>query len=184
MKEFLVFIIEAFLFCTLTLTLADLLWDWFIKAAPNKKVRIFKAGRGYIIWCIFTILKFTVFWLDEGTLKSRHIPAQYPFIVEDGKTGVHLLNKNNNDVLNCTISQFAISAGRFYYTCAEKQNEVKVYDFDGKTIRTANTGPVLRNFKPQYYYYHFLKIDGMGIIIFAVLQLWIMITLQKSRSKI
>lgn len=35
MKELLIFIIEAFLFCTLTLALADLLRDWFIKATTQ-----------------------------------------------------------------------------------------------------------------------------------------------------
>ena len=181
MKEFLVFFIEAFFFCTLAVALADLLWDWFVKTPYNDRVKKFRKGRGYVIWCIFVILKYSIFWLDEGARNHRHIPAEYPYVVENGKSGTHLLDKSDQDVLNCNISQFAIKAGKFYYTCAEKENEVKAFDFDSKTIRTANSGPVLRNFNPQYYWYHFFHIDVTGIIIFAGLQLWIMITLQKRR---
>lgn len=182
MKEFFIFFIEAFLFSTLTVTLADLLWDWFVKTPFSDKVRKFTKRSGYAIWCIFVILKYTVFWFNEGTPHHRQIPAIYPYVVENGRTGTYLRDKSGKDVLNCNISQFAIKDGKFYYTCMEKENEVSVFDFDSKTIRTANSGPVLRNFSHQYYWYHFFRIDVTGIIIFAGLQLWVMITLQKSRS--
>lgn len=184
MKEFFIFFIEAFLFSTLTVTLADLLWDWFVKRPFNDKVRKFTKRRSYAIWCIFVILKFTIFWFNEGPPKHRQIPATFPYVVEESRTGIRLLDKSENDVLSCNISQFAINAGKFYYTCAEKENEVRMFDFDSKSIRTANSGPVLQNFSPQYYWYHFFRIDVTGIILFAGLQLWIMITLQKSRSKV
>jgi|GEM_PF-5439161 len=183
MKEFFVFFIEAFLFSFLVLTLADFLWDRFVKQPRTDKVKTFQKRVGYGIWCIFVLLKFTVFWLDEGRMNHRILPAAYPYFVESGKNGIHLFDKSEKDLINCSLSQFAIKAEKFYYTCTEKENEVKVFDFDSKIIRTANSGPVLRNFNPQYYWYHYAKIDITGIILFAFIQLWIMVIIQKSRPK-
>lgn len=183
MKELLVLLVEAFIFSTLTVTLAELLWGWFVKTPYKNKVKKYEKKSGYAIWCIFVILKYNVFWFDKGDHNHRHIPAQYPYVVEKGKSETHLMDKSNNDVLSCNISQFAIEAGRFFYTCTGNENDIKVFDFESKTIRTANSGPVLRNFNHQFYWYHYFRIDVAGIIIFAGIQLCIMIILQKSRSK-
>lgn len=182
MKEFLIFFIEAFLFCTLTISLADLLWDWLIKTPQNDKVKKFQKRAGYIIWVILVLLKSTLFWFDEGNTSAPRLPVQYPYYVEKSVSGTRLLHKDLGDVSRCKISQFAIAPGKFYYACADKETEVKVFEFDSKSIRTANTGPVLRNFNPQYYWYHLVKIDLTGIIIFALIQLGIMYYLQKRRS--
>lgn len=185
MIAYLLFFIEAFIFCTLVLKLTDLLWDWFVKEPPTDTVKKMTKARGWgwLIWCLFVLLKYSVFWFDEGDSNNRRIPAQYPYIVENGKTGIYLLNKDKNDVLNCEIAQFAISGSKFYYTCEGKESDVRIFDFDSKTVRTANSGPVLRSFSPQYNWYHYGKIDLAGIVLFAVIQFFIMIILQKSRPK-
>ncbi|MBP1650747.1 MAG: hypothetical protein H6Q26_904 [Bacteroidetes bacterium] len=183
MKELFIFIVEAFIFTFLALRLADLLWDWLIKAPQNDEIKKFKIGRGILIWILFASLKHIVFYFDEGGSEYRSIPVQYPYFIKEGVDGSYLYKQNDDEAIPCEISQFAISGSKFYYTCKEHRTDIRIFDCNDQSIRIAQTGPVLKDFSPQYYWYHLVKIDLSGIIIFAVLQLWIMFKLNKSRSK-